>query len=139
MSEVSELYIIRDYRDDDLDFVRSTFLKGLYHGDSWFSLIPRSIFMKNYFPVINAMIKSPNNQIKIACLKDSDDVILGFSMMSKNFEILHWVFVKAAWRKQGIGRSLLPALPKTVSHLNKLGLILYKKFPDCIFNPFNIV
>lgn len=128
------LYNIRDFEPSDTNLILATFLRGLYYGDSWFSLIPKPIFIQHYKPVIEVMIAK--RTIKIACLPDDPTVILGYSIMSNDFQTIDWVFVKSAWRKKGIGKSLLPQFPTAVTHLTKIGLTLMSKFPNCIFNPF---
>lgn len=132
-----QLYEIRDYRPEDRAFVTSTFLKGLYYGDSWFSLIEKTSFMHNYSKVIEALIDK-QAQVKVACLKDDSDVILGYSILSPNHRVIHFVFVKARWRKIGIARSLIPPKPIAITHLTKLGLSLLTKLDGCVFDPFKI-
>lgn len=135
-SKIDNLYEVRDYRESDLAFVKSTFLRGLYYGDSWFSLIPKNIFMQNYKLLAEKLINSPLVVIKVACLQEDHDVILGYSMLSSDFQTIHWVFVKQAWRRQGIAKRLLPQFPTSVSHLSELGKTLLNKFQNTIFNPF---
>jgi len=137
MSEFTGLYDIRDMEEADKNFILATFLRGLYYGDSWFSLIPKYIFMKSYKPVAEHMVNSGKNNIKIACLKEDPSVILGYSIMSNDYMSVHWTFVKSAWRKRGIAKHLLPKSPVQVTHLTPLGKSLLNKFETTpIFNPF---
>jgi len=133
------LYEVRDYKPSDESFVLSTFLRGLYHGDSWFSKIPKDIFMDNYHIIAERLVRSPNVTIKIACLPDDPDVILGYSILSADYSAMHWVYVKKIWRGKGIGRSLTPTRLEAVTHLSSLGESLLKaKLKDTVFNPFKI-
>lgn len=136
MSDADKIYEIRDYRPSDKAFVMSTFLRGLYYGDSWFSGIPKDIFMENYHAIAEVLLTK--SLMKIACLCEDPDVILGYSMLSKDMSIIHFVFVKSAFRKQGIARSLIPKHPDSVSHLTQLGRSVLHKIPNCVFNPFNL-
>lgn len=145
MNEFAGLYDIRDFKLEDRSFVLATFLRGLYYGDSWFSLIPKDIFMNNYKRVAEALVSSPKAVIKVACLKEDSDVILGYSILSADFQTIHWVYVKSSkspdgstWRNKGIGRSLLPQYPIAVTHLTKVGQALMSKFPNIIFDPFRL-
>lgn len=138
MSGFQGLFDIRDVKESDKNFVLATFLRGLYYGDSWFSMIPKPIFMANYKHVAVALVNSPKTVIKIACLKEDPDVILGYSMLSSDYQTIHWVFVKAAWRNKGIAKALLPQYPIAITHLSRLGVILKSKFPNAVFNPFAI-
>ena len=135
MTKFEGLYDIRDMKEEDKNFILATFLRGLYYGDSWFSLIPKEIFMVNYKPVAEALLLK--GVVKIACLKEEPDVILGYSIMSNNYQVVHWVYVKNSWRQKGIATTLLPQYPGSVSHLTALGRKLLSKFKSTvIFNPF---
>lgn len=134
--DYSSLYVVREFVEDDRKFITASFLNGLYYGDSWFSTIPEKIFMDNYKLVITALINNPQVSVQVACLKDEADVILGYSILGNNFQTIHWVFVKKAWRKGGIGQSLTPKYPTTVTHLTKLGKVLLTKLTTAVFNPF---
>ncbi len=92
--------------------------------------------MDNYSKIANIIVDNPNTLIKIACLPDDEDVILGYSILSNNFNTIHWCYVKSAWRKQGIARSLLPQYPSRVTHLSSVGKSLMSKLPTAVFNPF---
>lgn len=138
MHDFSGLYDIRDGNDEDHALVYATFLRGMYYGDSWFSLIPKDIFMANYKVFTAGLINSPNTIIKVACLKEESDVIIGYSILSRDMNTVHYIYVKSAWRNHGIARSLLPPDPMYVSHLTKLGKTLLHKLPNATFNPFSL-
>lgn len=134
--ELNLLVEIRDGRLLDVPFIMATFLKGLYYGDSWFSAIPKDIFMDNYKKVLYLNLNKQTTVVKIVCLKEDPDVILGYSILSSNYSTIHWVFVKKDWRGKGIAKTLLPSHPTAVTHLTKLGKTLLPKFENCVFNPF---
>ena len=136
MSDFRGLFAIRAYKESDKNFILSTFLKGLYYGDSWFSMIPKDIFMANYKKVAVAMVTSPNNLVAIACLPEDPDVILGYSILNLDGTRLSWVFVKSAWRQKGIAKALVPPTVTTVTHLSGLGKTLMSKLKQPTFNPF---
>lgn len=132
------MFSVRDFKEEDRKFILATFLKGLYYGDSWFSQIPQPVFMENYKKVAEALLNNPNNQIMVACLKEDEDVILGYSILGDSYSTIHWVFVKAAWRKGGIARALVPLRPGVYTHLTTLGKKLVTKLETGHFNPFAI-
>ena len=138
MNDFQGLYHIRDGTDKDKNFILATFLRGLYYGNSWFNMIEKTIFMNEYKVIANAILSSSKTVVKIACLPDDPDVILGYSVLSADYQTVHWVHVKAAWRKKGIGRSLTPAHPAYASHLSDLGKQLLKKLPETTYNPFSL-
>lgn len=133
---MSSLYDIRLAKEEDVNFILATWLRGLYYGESWFSSIPKNIFMHNYKKIAQSTLVSPKVEIKVACLKEDPDIILGYAILSKNTEAIVWVFVKTAFRRQGIGKSLVPKSPKYVTHLTALGKTLLTKLPETQFNPF---
>ncbi len=132
----SDLVSIRDYAESDKNFVFSTWLRGLYYGESYFSQVPKGIFMENYHEVIEKTIDPLTVSIKVACLKDEPDVILGYAVLAHFSTHLHYVFVKKAWRNIGIAKSLVPVSIKTVSHLTHVGRAVLQKHPEVVFNPF---
>lgn len=136
MNNFAGLYEIREAKPEDFNFIRSTFLRGVYYGDSWFSLIPKQIFMQNYKSVIEVLLNKAT--INVACLPDDKDVVIGYSILSNDYLTVHFCYVKAAWRKNGIAKSLVPRHPTAVSHLTKLGKELLPKLSPAIFNPFSI-
>lgn len=139
-SDLAKVYSMRKYTKDDANFVLATFLRGVYYGDSelypYIRLIPKDIFMKEYKKIALALLTSDNTTINVACLKDTPDVILGYSILSADYANIHWVYVKAAWRRQGIARALLPKWPKAATHISVIGMKLLNKFENIIFNPF---
>lgn len=93
--------------------------------------------MNNYKYVAEKLVDNRNIVIKIACLQEDPDVILGYSILNANYATIHWVYVKAAWRNKGIGRSITPRNPLYVSHLSKLGQkLMNEKLKNTEFNPF---
>ena len=130
MLDKKDLVSLRGPRPDDVNFIFASWLRGLYYGDTWFGEIPKDVFMENYHKVVQNILTKAD--VRVACLKDDPDVILGYSVSSGS--TLHWIFTKSAWRKIGIGKSLLPEKVDTVTHLTKIGRSLKPK--DCIYNPF---
>lgn len=133
-----DLIQVRKYSpESDRNFILATFLRGLYYGDSWFRDIPKDIFMDKYHTVVEHILAK--STIEISCLREDPEVILGYSVFELdpiNGNILHWVFVKSAWRKIGICKSLVPSTIKVVTHLTKIGKALKPVNVD--FNPFVI-
>jgi len=133
------LFSVRPTKKEDESFILATFLRGLYYGNTWFNLIPKQIFMENYGPIATKLIKSTKVMITVACLPDDPDVILGYSILSTDASIVHWVFVKKIWRNKGIGTALVPAEPSAVTHLTDAGKdLLERKYKTAIFNPFQL-
>lgn len=137
--DLNELITVRDYLPEDKAFVLSTWLRGFYGGERWIQEIEKKDFMSAYNSLINTAIQNKRFKFKIACLKDDNNVILGYVVMSHDETVVHWSFTKAAWRRIGIAKKLIPANIVAVTHLTTLGRsLLRSKLPNVKFNPFLI-
>jgi len=134
----TESLIVRDGKEEDKPFIFSSWLPSLYYGDSWFSHIPKDIFMKNYHDILEQILTRAI--IKVACLKSDPDIIVGYAIFSfaqPASRCLEWTYVKAAWRGIGVAKMLVPASEiNTVTHLNRVGVSILYNHPNIVFNPF---
>lgn len=130
------LFEVRECMENDKNFILATFLRGLYYGESFFSDVPKNLFMERYKRVAQALVNDPNTTIRVACLPEDKDVILGYSICSG--DSVNFCFVKAAWRQKGIAKSLVPTNPVYVvpQHLTKIGKELLTKINNPKYNPF---
>lgn len=129
--------VIRGGNADDLNFVRSTWLKGLYYGNSYCSEIDQTSFFKGQGQIIADALLNPSNSLRVACLKEDPSVVLGYVLVGWNAPIaIHWVYVKSAFRKQGIANSLLSDVKAdTVTSITDLGNKI-RKTKGYKFNPY---
>lgn len=134
-SQGQPLIDVRDGVKADLSFILATWLRGLRFGNSWFLMIESDTYFNTYHRVVETILYRATTQIKVACLKDDPEVILGYAIYDSN--ALHWVFVKKAWRKIGVAGRLVPSDAKTVTHLTEVGKSIIKK-KGLAFNPFLI-
>ena len=132
-----ELIDLRVANDKDFNFIKSTWLHGLRYGNSWFTIIPKEIYYAAYSKVVEYLMMSPKTMIKVACLKEDPEVILGYSVYNQDNSAAHWVYVKSAWRKIGIAKALVPVEVTTVTHLTNVGKEI-SKTKGFTFNPFLI-
>lgn len=136
MSDFRDLYDIRPMLDTDKAFIMATLLRGVYYGDPYFTRMPKDIFMRNYKQMAEAVVDNRLLNIHVACLKEDQDVIIGYSILSADYQAVVWVFVKKNWRNHGIGKSLIPKYPSTCTHLTIQGQELMSKYQGMVFNPF---
>ena len=130
----SQLVDIRDSIESDHNFIYASWLRGLRHGNPHFELIESEAYFKNHHEVIKSILDDFEVTVKVACLKESPDVILGYCVYK--YDRLDWIFIKRSWRNIGLARDLVPEDIKTVSHVTKVGLSLLKKRPNVRFNPY---
>lgn len=131
----SELVAIREAQMDDLNFIMATWLRGMYYGESWLSIMNKKEFMKSYHSIIEITLRNPNTKVMVACLKEDPSVILGYSVVSSVSNAVHWVFVKKSWRSIGLARDLVPKDVNAATNLTKVGMAILKK-KEWAFNPF---
>jgi len=81
------------------------------------------------------LLAKPDVTVKVACMKDAPDVILGYSVYSGTR--LDWVYVKDRWRGLGVAKDLVPTNITTVSHVTDTGRSILKKNSDILFDPFH--
>ena len=124
--------VIRPPTETDIPFIFSTWLKGLYHGNLYYKKIKQDVFYAKYHKVLESIL--PRYTVRVACMEDEPDVILGYVVYLG--DVLHWAFVKKAWRKLGIANKLLADVTiNKVSHLTKVGESIAKR-KNLEFDPF---
>lgn len=130
---------IRDPKDSDISFIYATWLNS-YHYDSWTKTIQKSIFFDNYKLVIDEILI--NAKIKIACLQNDYDIILGYLVYDEP-NIIHYCFVKNDFRQFGVANSLMVESKKhqgllTITHRTKSVADLLRAKNNFTFNPFKL-
>ena len=123
-------WAVRQGMPSDFTFIVKTMSSGYYYGNDYLQAIPQDEFMIRFRKFIEQ--KLPQVEVRVACLPDDPDVILGYCLF--NGPVLHWIYTKKPWRKFGIARSLLPQGVTHVTHLSKLGEKLKPK--EWVYNPF---
>lgn len=133
----TEVITVRPVKEGDKNFIYSTWLLGVFYGETVFKEMKKDVFMANYHNLIDQIMNHKDIKINIACFKDDPDTILGYAILNKNNKTLHWAFVKNAWRKIGLGKMLTGSEIKVATTLTKLGLGIMRK-KGIEFNPFAI-
>lgn len=131
----AELFHFRAHQESDLDFIYSTWLKGLRYGNYLFELIDQDTYFEKYQKVIENVIGHQDTLITVCCLKEDHDVIIGYCVSQKS--TAHWVYVKFDWRGQGIARELCPDPILKITHVTKpVQNFIFNRNPKFIFDPF---
>ncbi len=129
---------LRPYQATDKPFIFATMLKGLYYGCSFYNKIDQAAFFQGYSEVLKHLLYKPGISIVISCLEDDPDVIVGYAIYEHNKSVLHYCFVKAAFRSNGIARSMLKDINiNTCTHMTDMAQSIKVK-RDWSFNPFMI-
>ncbi len=128
------LIAIRDGTLEDINFIFSTWLKGLRYGNDFFKLIDQEAYFDKYHQVLEGVLSNPSTTVKVACLVEDQSVIIGYAVFRGL--VLDWVFVKKPWRNIGIAKDLVPSDVSTITHITKIGVSLLAKNPKVRLNPF---
>ena len=132
------IFKIRDFKEDDTNFVISTWLRSYYSNKTGYKESS-----KVYYPEHQKQIKKLWNDGKLVCLvavsPEDEEVILGFAVFGMDYT-LHYVCVKEIYKKLGVGKGLLKRFYKdrkevTVSHWTKDCAILNKIY-SLNYNPY---
>lgn len=117
----------RDYNQTtDEAFIYATWRNGLFYGALNKDELPPA---EDFFRIQTAKIKdilSRATSIRIACIKDAPEVILGYSVFTGDFH-LEWIFVKLQFRGKKIGKFLTPQMKSVTPELTKIGAAIIKK------------
>lgn len=137
--------LIRDYRPEDELFIVNSWMYGFRQGCEYIRLIEKKAYFDATIKVINKILERPNVTCRVLCLKDSEDIIIGYSVTETrpSQQILHWIYVKpgsdlpdSGWRSNGLARMLVDKPITHVTHLTKAGRSILKKHPEIKFNPY---
>ena len=143
-----KLFTVRPAQESDRGFIFSTWMNALYYGNRWrkdsekvpgapidlYGEMDEKLFFQCYRQVIDKILSKKTTSAVIACLSDDADSILGYAITEP--EVLHFVFVKEAWRRIGIAKAIVPSDTKLVTHLTKMGY--YTKKSGWKYCPFII-
>ncbi len=118
MTTLLDLVDFRERCADDLNFIRSSWLKS--YAPTVRRVVPRDTFMALHWEVAMGLIDRPNATVVIACAKsgegDTDDEkaskrhqIIGWAAgeLQASRAWFHYVYVKDAFRRGGIAKALV--------------------------------
>ena len=128
MSEIK----IRLGKPEDIPFINNTWLYSLYNG-SQYSNMEKDTFMREYRQTIGTLMSKPGVTVTVACLQDDENVIVGWACWES--DILHFIYMKKMWRRNGIHFQLIPEI-KRYTHITRQFLKIKPK--ELVFNPFLI-
>lgn len=135
---MSEQFTIVDGTDNAKNLIFATWLKSYEVTSAMTKLVPRQEYFAGHHKLIEGIF-ARNPSIKLAVLPDDHNVILGWGVGEPG--IIHYIFVKQAMRRFGLGRALLLALTNTphftyTHHTHILRTDLAKYVEKATFNPY---
>lgn len=91
----------------DWPYIYGTWLNKIIHQKGLFGAPDQADQFKNHHHNVERILKDPHTIVRVACLKEDTDVILGYCV-ARTPNILHWAFVRPDWRCIGLFKDLLP-------------------------------
>lgn len=127
---------IRLARPEDIPFLNNTWLYALYNGSDYRNM-DKDTFMRQYREVITNLMMKPGVNVTVAHLHDDENVIVGWACWEPldSDNILHFIYMKKMWRRNGIHLQLIPKI-KYYTHITRQFLKIKPK--ELIYNPFLI-
>lgn len=134
------LYKIRPRRNTDDPLIYGTWLQGYYEKGLWPKGMEWLAFRAAHRLVVDRLLA--RGTTLVACAPDFEDQIFGYVCFEAG--VLHWIFVKGPFKRNGIGNSLMAAAgftrtgPFTFSHLSNSDLAhgLRKKWQLGKYDPY---
>lgn len=137
-------FILRPYRDSDINFIQNSWATSYYKGADFILYLSPKEFNEKHRPIREEILNRPNVAVIVACNSKDEDQILGWIVVEKprgQGLILHYIYVKEAFKKEGVSYELLkkalPEKPILVSHMtDRARKIIGKKkefFKDYLF------
>jgi len=122
----------RPHKETDLNFIFSTLLKSYRYSNPQARVIDKKTYYENGSKEWACCLHN-GGKIIVACADDDEDLIIGFAIYSDR--ALHYIYVKAAFRRAKIGYSLYAKIPFTGAYTH--WTIDIGKIEDKFNNEFN--
>lgn len=106
---------IRPAAPTDVPFILNSWLRHYHEHGEGARHVPNDVYFsaQGHHGLVVKLLRE--STVLVACTDDDQDAILGWACLAP--PVLHYVYVKAPFRRLGIGRALLSAGPlDTVTH-----------------------
>lgn len=109
--EAESSYTFRPYLNDDIPFIQNSWGSSYYKGANYSKYLSPEEFHKSHRPIRESLFKKPNIAIVLAVAEKDSSLILGWVAVEKPAKspvtILHYIYVKQAFKDLGIASELL--------------------------------
>ncbi len=139
---MTALFKIRDGKPEDIPFVMNSFLKK-FRESIPIRLVTDRVYYENQHYVITQIMQAPGAKLAVACDPEDENHVYGYVLseeLTPDWVLLHFCYVKGAFRKFGIGKTLITtaiAQASKIQYTHRLNSIKYlNKQNNWEFNPF---
>lgn len=125
----------------------SSWLKSYRHGSYFAKRIRDKQFFAYHHKVLERILARPTTTVTVACKPGEENTIFGYLITeffaAENKTIIHFVYVKDAFRGFGVAKQLLETVKLNpnvcyFSHWTFAVDELIKKYPGMTYNPYLI-
>lgn len=122
-------------KPEDLEFILATWLRTYRHHSQFAKKISNKVFYENHQNIIQRIIER-GAQIRVVHPIGEPDTILGYSCVENNNSspVVHFVYVKKAFREFGLAKTLVWETEGYFSHLTSN--LELARHPGLIYNPY---
>lgn len=135
--------MFRPFVKGDLNFVSNSWGSSYYKGASYQKHLTPDEFHKHHRPIRDKFFANPSGAIIVCASKSDENIIIGWAAVEKpeaNALILHYVYVKQAFKGWGIANELveraLPERPVLFTHLTERAERIMYSSPNNKFQDF---
>lgn len=126
--ETQTLVVLRlAQTDSDHALIYSTWRNALWFAEKRDAKTSDSFF-KEASEKISEILKAPETRVRMACLADDPDMLLGWAVLRNTH--LEFVYVKLDYRRRGIGRLLTQGFKTFSEPQTRIGRSLAKKHQE---------
>ena len=129
-------WIIRPAGPKDISFVYATWLRSYRTGSGLGLIAGKHAYFTLYQHIIDFILQKDTTTVSVAALEANPSVVLGYAVTEP--KILHYVFVKEAFRRFGIAKDLYrSAFEKApaITHITKIGREIIGDLQDWKLRP----
>jgi GNAT superfamily N-acetyltransferase len=128
-------FVVVEGLADARNLIYATWLRSYESSSLMTKNIPRDVFFAEHHKVLDRIF-ARDPIVKLAVMPDSHEVVFGWSVSEPG--VIHYVYVKPAFRRHGVARALLEHVktPFTYSHHTYILRDLHKHVAGSVFNPY---
>lgn len=128
-------YHFRPYVKDDINFIQNSWGHSYYKGSDYRDYVTPAVFHWYHRPIRERILNRPNAAVIVCAANEDPSLILGWIAVETPEKtqgmILHYLYVKAAFKGEKIGRELYKRAvvrsPVYISHMTNYGERIAKK------------
>lgn len=135
--------LLRGVTQEDWAYLYATWLKHYKFSSDFAKRIPHSIFFHKHHLLIGSILRKKETVTLIAYPKDSPEIIVGYITYEKpsTRPVIHFIYVKRAFRKMGVARELIEVLDLSrgvFTHWTEDTDWIVRKVPSLQYDPYSI-